>query len=193
MKKIGLFVFFIGLFIIVILCFGTIMDTVETTNVDDYLKYNREVKTNLQNNFSNSLPQKDIVKESLVDHYYYYCQSPILGDITFVINLKCFFENEELSKEIQRIENLSPDRIVLENETIYIINYPDNIDLLFDDETYDGLDFCFEIVVINDKENSIEYLSSLQRDNMELNKNVLDMVKKIEDLKQIRESSLNEK
>lgn len=53
MKKIGLFVFFIGLFIIVILCFGTIMDTVETTNVDDYLKYNREVKTNLQNNFSN--------------------------------------------------------------------------------------------------------------------------------------------
>lgn len=116
-----------------------------------------------------------------------------MGDITFVINLKCFFENEELSKEIQRIENLSPDRIVLENETIYIINYPDNIDLLFDDETYDGLDFCFEIVVINDKENSIEYLSSLQRDNMELNKNVLDMVKKIEDLKQIRESSLNEK
>ncbi len=162
-----LIVVLVCILLIVLVLFLLTNKKSETTDINDYLKYHSWVETMLEEELNGSLPSKEIVNSADVDTYLYrYNNGGLLGDRTFIIDLKCKYNEKDYSAEKTRIESLSSKMVNADSKQLYLINYPSNIDYFSDDEIYDGLAFVFEIVIVDDKNQSIEYLSSLQQDNM---------------------------
>ena len=190
MKKRNMFfkTFIVAIIILVIILFPiTVKQVVKhysektTIEVNSYMNYDRRVDSLLKDNFVGLLPQKELVNVSKVENYKYQHFFPILGDPTFVIHLNCFYNYEQFANEINRLDALSSKQILTESGTVYICNYPDNIEMYNDDKIYDGLAFYFEVAIVNRDNTSIEYLCSIQQDNMikdETVKNIVSLLNK---------------
>ncbi len=137
------------------------------TDEKEYLSVNRYVKNTMKADLEGSLPNQ-IPNESTAAKYYYNYVCGLLGDPSYIINLKCQFNDvQDMSNEYQRLVQLKPESIKkTSNEEIFVFKcHPVDIERYFDDKILDGTILCFEIVVFNEDEKSIEYLTAEIQDS----------------------------
>ena len=143
---------------------------INSTVIDDeqrYLQVNKYVDQMLHEHFLGMLPSTDLVNSERSDYHYEYSCS-VLGEPSFLIHCTVKFDSaESLSKETGRLNKISNEIYSLKDNRILFYVKPDanNLDRYLDDMINDGLSFCFEMALLDENSNSIEYLTALQQDN----------------------------
>lgn len=150
-------------------------------NADEYLKVNKYVADCICD-FSGSLPDEIPDNTSNADYYYYY-GCALLGDPTFIIDLKLEFDKDvSMLDEIRRLEGLSPEQIIeSKDRKTFVYNCsPLSLDYYYDDEVYDGTILEFELVTVDVNSRTIEYLTAAIQDNFGRSDIISAVIKHVE-------------
>lgn len=159
-----------------------------TTNAEKYLQTNWYVEQTLADSFHSSLPLLIPMNCKNVDYYYNYsCKG--FGDPCFTIDLSLVYVPlEEYNKEKERISKIHFNESQKNELTYfsvddleYFVISPTEYRLqqYLDKEILDGLDFKIEIVVFNNFDQKVRYISSLQWDGQEKEYRIKEVVSEI--------------
>lgn len=156
---------------ILILCCSCDDPPIGSRSIDDpaeYMNVNDFSNEMLQTYFVGVFPNKDILTLSdCVYEYRYSCA--FLGDPNVLIYLKTnSFTEKLLGEEQTRIQALSLETYYLEDgRVLYSMNshFEKSAIKYMDDETLDGDQSIFELVLVDSSNRVIEYLFAFQQDN----------------------------
>lgn len=153
------------MFIFVLLfSYGCSSSKCHSDNLSEYTKWNSFTSDMLENHFNNALPNLDIVNSYGKEYDYQYEQA-VFGDSNFHIYVSlAITDNSTFELEIERLTSLYKS-IINKQFTYYIVQGDiDDINEYCNEEIYDGMDFFFEIIVVDNLTHNIEYLSAYQWD-----------------------------
>ena len=160
-------------------CLPPKVESILIHDAEQYLEFNKYVEKAIKVNFVGVLPTKDRINDKSTYRYSYNCS--LFGEPDFLVYLKIPYEDsDDFLIEKKRVEQFHfMDCYVHEENLICIFKFPnESIDEYLDDQVVDGMSFYFEIVLIDEKTKTIEYLIALQRDNNSKNMLVLDILEK---------------
>ena len=146
-----------------------------------YLRVDSFVSKELSISFNGILPEQNTLNQDSARYYYSY-NSPLLGNRSFVIYLNNMIADpNEYSKERERIISLS-DGVISDNKervVYYVGDLKSAIQLYADDKIQDGMSIRFELAIVNEQTESIEYLVALQQDGAKQSEIILSVLSKI--------------
>lgn len=129
------------------------------SDVSDFSNFNRFVRNMIKSEFVDTLPSS-IPKNAKNEEYNYLYRCGLIGDPTFYIFLSFeYSDNESLYREIQRLENLRPIKSLFLDGKHYMIfdGSQESFNGYLDDEAHSGVFWHFNIVIVNEINNTIEY------------------------------------
>ena len=182
MKKIFFYFVIISCLIAIfcsLFCLPPKVESILIHDAERYLEFNKYVEEAIKVNFVGVFPTKDGINDKSTYRYSYNCS--LFGEPNFFVYLKMpHEESEEFLLEKKRIEQFRfLNCYEYEENLIYIFKFPnESLDEFLDDRVVDGMSFHFEIVLINEKTKTIEYLIALQRDNNSKNMLIIDVLKR---------------
>ena len=145
-------------------CDEPIVGKVLEEDINKYLNVNSFVEKKLFEEFKGSLPTKEIIDNN--SKYYYYYECGLIGEPRFVIYLKTTIKQQLFTAEIDRIKSICLDCIGTPRGDLYVIqDFSFGLNNYLDNRIHDGMYYYFELVLINEDNNTIEYLTSLFQDN----------------------------
>ena len=153
-------------------------------DIKQYLQVNSDVSKELEDCFCGFLPESNVIEQDSAEYYYAY-QNPALGNSSFVIYLKTEIKDStKWLTEKERILSLS-DQVVY-NDGQLVLCFAGDLDNAIkaytDDEVLDGLHIKFEIAIIDEQTETIEYLVASQRDGNKRSETILQVLEKVNDL-----------
>lgn len=164
--------------IVLLLAQNPVVGSNITEDIGKYLQVNTYVENHLKRYHAGFLPPFEIINQDTA-YYYYSYNCALFGDPNYLIYLEnTFSDNSSLICEQERIVAISSRSISIDNnQTLYIAkDIQNDISLYTDDKIRDGLSFVFEIAIINKKLNKITYLSTLQQDNNQKDKRIIEIL-----------------
>lgn len=132
-----------------------------SNDTSDYGRWQKGTQEILMNEFSNSLPNQDVVNQ-YAQKYYYKTRQGILTEHNFVISVSLQFPDKsiflmELDKYKNQFQYLTTSEYIM----CYAIQYsPENASEYVNEEVYDGMFFNFEIILANEKEYRIDFINA---------------------------------
>ena len=126
---------------------------------EEYLKVNSYVEKSLKDDFAKTLPKS--IPTNLAEKSYCYRYSCGVQEIaSFYINLKLKYKSEaDFTAEYDRLQSADPKRTMHDGKAVHLF-YGDDREALegyFDNESYDGTVWRFNIVTVNSDELTVEY------------------------------------
>jgi len=146
-----------------------------------YLQVNDYVREELSVSFSGFLPANNIIEYHDAQYYYSYNCS-LLGEPNFAVYLRNKFQdNTKFLQEKERLANLSDGNVPAAKHGIvyYAGDLATASNLYADEEIRDGLCIRFELAIVDDEKNTIQYLVAEQQDNnkqLDVILNILEIV-----------------
>lgn len=152
----------------------TVTDPAQYRNVNPY------VETALADSFSGALPEKLSVLAE-VDTYCYSYSCALFGDPEFYIILQVKYNDvNEFTEERSRLLRLSAGTASPnESGRSFLKGSPEEITAYLDDRLQDGTRYIFEIVQVNESQNTILYLVSQLCDGQEKSTEVVSILQNV--------------
>lgn len=131
------------------------------TQLSDYGLWGETTKILLDNNFTNSLPDNEVVKDYGHEYYYKSSQS-VMGDESFVIYVVLTFPDEvSYWEELSKYTILQSNPISQNDNTYYPIQYShEAVTEYTDGKYYDGMFYNFEVISTNTNEYTISFINA---------------------------------
>lgn len=133
----------------------------QSTDLAKYGLWKESTVRFLQENFSNSLPEAETVCK-YGKSYYYKSTQGVMGDENFIIHVVIRFdEKTRYEEELSKYRNLLSNSVLRNDVIYYTIRHSNEAVLEYtNDEILDGMYYDFEIIAINEKECSMEFINA---------------------------------